>query len=123
MSLPARVVAAGPLQGVADWLMPVAEAKRLLQNGAVLSADGATLYAIDERGLLALDTATLSVQGRYLGNWTFDSLAASPDGERLYAVSVEEAKLVQIDPASGAVQREVSAARSPWGILRVAEGS
>ena len=109
----------GLLAALARWLVPAAEAKRLLIGGAALSPDGSTLYALGEQGLIAVDTRTLSVRGRYLEGWTLDSLALSPGGERLYAVSLDRLKLLRVDPETGALLGEVAGLSRPWGVLRV----
>jgi hypothetical protein len=119
---PAPVADAGPLEGLAGlFAAPVAEAKP--EHGALgaaaLSADGKTLFALAERGLLAIDTHDLSLRERYLPEMTLSSLALSADGARLYAVSLEQSTIVQLDPASGKLLGTVAGARRPWGVLRV----
>lgn len=104
------------LTRLAQWLVPTAEAKRILMGGAALSADGRTLFALGEKGLLALNTGDLALRGRYLTDWTLDSLALSPDGARLYAISAERSKIVELDPATGVLVTEVAGASHPWGI-------
>jgi hypothetical protein len=108
-----------PTAAASGIAAPVAEAKRLLSGGAVLSPDGKTLFAIGGQGLLAINTKDLSLRGRYLADWTFDSIALSADGSRLYAVSAEQDKIVQIDAASGRVAAEIAGAAYPASVLRV----
>jgi hypothetical protein len=55
-------------------------------NGTVLSPDGRTLV-ISGAGAVWIDAATLHAQSRQLTDWTVGSLALSPDGGKLYAVS------------------------------------
>ena len=109
------------LARLAQWLAPTAEAKRILVGGAALAPDGRTLFALGETGLLVVNTNDLALRGRYLTDWTFDSLALSTSGARLYLVSAERNKVLQLDPASGQVVAEVSGASQPWGIWHVAE--
>ncbi len=104
------------LTRLARRLAPTAEAKRILIGGAALSPDGRTLFALGEKGLLAINTSDLAVQGRYLADWTLDSLALSPDGARLYVISAEQSKIVELDPATGMIVTEVAGASHPWGI-------
>jgi outer membrane protein assembly factor BamB len=118
-TLPAPTAGVGPSGIAALFAAPVAEAKRSLSGGAVLSPDGKTLFAIGEQGLLAIDTKDLSLRDRYLPGWRLDSIALSADGARLYAVSAEQGKIVRIDPASGAPVAEVAGASRPSGLLRV----
>ncbi len=116
-TLPApSAVAPNLLARLAQWLAPTAEAKRILIGGAALSPDGRTLFALGETGLLVVNTSDLALRGRYLKDWALDSLALSPDGTRLYVVSAEHAKIVQLDPATGMSVAEIAGASHPWGI-------
>ena len=98
---------------------PVAEAKRILIGGAALSSNGATLFVLADKGLLAINTKDLTLRGRYLTDTTLDSVAVSPDGERLYVVSVERNQIMQISATNGAMLGEVSGVKKPWGVLHV----
>jgi outer membrane protein assembly factor BamB len=118
---------AGPLDALAAlFAAPVAEAKpehgRGALGAATVSADGKTLFALGQRGLLAIDTRDLSLRERYLQDTALGSLALSADGARLYAVSLEEGQIVRLDTATGKLLGEVASARRPWGVLRVAVG-
>src|SRR5262245_17038291 len=64
-----------------------AEARKQLAASSVsaMAPDGKTLYALGERGLLAIDTQSLTLRGRYLPDWVLDGVAISPDSARLYA--------------------------------------
>lgn len=70
---------AGLVQGV--------EAKGFGSNGAAVSPDGKTLVAIGVHGVMWIDTASLKVTDSQLNDWTVWSLALSPNGDHLYAVS------------------------------------
>ncbi len=124
-NLPAAPVAsAGPLGALAAlFAAPVAEAKPEHGQGAIgaaaLSADGKTLFALSERGLLAIDTRDLSLRERYLPDTPLSTLALSADGERLYAVSLEESTIVQLDASTGKLLGTIAGTRRPWGVLRV----
>jgi YVTN family beta-propeller protein len=118
--LPAPTAAApNLLVRLAQWLVPTAEAKRILVGGATLSPDGRTLFVLDDKGYLAINTNDLSLRGRYLKDWMLDSLAVSPNGARLYAVNAERSKVLQLDPATGAVVAQIAVSGGPWGVLRV----
>jgi hypothetical protein len=124
-NLPAAPVASvGPLGALAAlFAAPVAEAKPEHGQGAIgaaaLSADGKTLFALGERGLLAIDTHDLSLRERYLPDTQLNTVALSGDGERLYAVSLEESAIVQLDAATGKLLGTIAGTRRPWGVLRV----
>jgi DNA-binding beta-propeller fold protein YncE len=72
-------------------------------GSAALSPDGSLLLAGGGQGVVAIDTRSLEVTGRYLGGWTVDGLVASSDGRRLYALSRSRGQLATLDPSSGAV--------------------
>src|SRR5256885_3786107 len=59
-----------PLAG----LVTDADAKGPRIGGAALSADGRTLFAVGQTGLVAIDTATLKVRLRILSGETVDSI-------------------------------------------------
>lgn len=105
---------------LSNWLAPAAEAKRLLVGGAALSPDGQTLYAIADKGLLAIDTASLSPRGHLLKDWLLDSIALDPTGARLYAVDAQLATILALDPSTGETLATIHGADHPAGILRVA---
>jgi len=54
-----------------------------------------------------------------LAAWPLDSIAASPDGARLYAVSAEKGKLLLLDAATGRMVKEIAGASHPWSVLGV----
>jgi hypothetical protein len=78
----------GLLSALSQLLFPVAQAKRYITSGAVLSPDGSRVYAVAEKGISVIETATLTSRPTYfVTDDEFDSIALTPDGERLYAVS------------------------------------
>jgi DNA-binding beta-propeller fold protein YncE len=72
-------------------------------GSAILSPDGSLLLAGGANGVVAIDTASLEVTGRFLDGWAVDGLVASTDGKRLYVLSRARGQLATLDPASGAV--------------------
>jgi DNA-binding beta-propeller fold protein YncE len=63
------------------------EAKGFGSNGAVATPDGRTLVTIGTKGVVWIDTASLRATGTQLNDWRVWSLALSPNGDNLYAVS------------------------------------
>jgi YVTN family beta-propeller protein len=110
----------GLLDGLARELFPTAEAKRLLQGGAALSPDGQSLFVIAEKGLLAIETAGLTLRRSFLPDWTLDSVVVSPGGSRVYVVSAERGLVMALDPSTGETLATIRGADHPWGVLRVA---
>ena len=103
-----------PRQG--GGLVTNADAKGPRIGGAALSRDGRTLYSFADRGVVAIDTATLKVRTRYLDPWQPDSMRLSSDGKWLYVAESSESKLWQIDAATGAVT-ELKSVANPWALL------
>jgi hypothetical protein len=120
---PAPSASAGPLGGLAAlFAAPVAEAKPEHgggSGGAVLSPDGKTLFVLGERGLLAISTADLKENRRYLPDMALSSVAISADGQRLYATNGEQGRIVLLDLAAGAALAEIGGMGSPGSILWV----
>jgi len=94
-----------------------ADAKGARIGGATVSADGRTLFALGNTGILAIDTATLKVRARILEGESVDSLRLSTDGQWLYAAGAATSKVWQINPSTGAVSGEVAGATNPWALL------
>jgi hypothetical protein len=109
----------GLVARLANRLVPAAEAKRLLVGGAALSPDGQTLFAIGDKGLVAIRTNDLGSRGHYLQDWPLDSIALNADGTRLYAVSGERGAVLALDPQTGKILATVHGADHPAGLLRI----
>ena len=84
-----------------------AHAKRFVFGGAVLSPDASVLYAVGDWGVLSVNTADLSVRGRWATRLQFLSLALTPDGSWLFGL--DRRGLVAIDTRSGAAAPAIPA--------------
>ncbi len=98
---------------------PVADAKRYMRGGALLSADGVTLYAAGTKGIAVIDTKSLSSRATWAGDTSFDSLSISPDGARMYAISDQLAKIRVLRTSDGAVLGEIKPASYPSEVIRI----
>jgi hypothetical protein len=98
---------------------PPAGAKQLTMRGVALSPDGAILLAVDGRGLLAIDTGSLTVTRRLAPDATFGSVAFGADGRSFYALDTASGTLQRRDTATGAVLGAFGGGAHPAGILRV----
>jgi len=114
------VGAAGEDRPAALWraVFPVAEAKRYITGGALLSPDGRSIYASGTKGVAVIDRETLASR-MWETTHEFDNMALSPDGRRLYATSNAEAKIFIIDTADGASLGTFAAPSYAQAILRV----
>lgn len=117
--LPAALATKTPLAALAGLLLPAAEAKGIPAGGAVLSPDGATLWTVAPKGLVAINTRDLSVRGRYLQETAFQSIALSADGSRLYATSPQWGMIMLLDARTGVKLEDINSVGNPWTILRV----
>src|SRR5713101_6682972 len=109
-------VALGHMDSFLAGLVTNAQAKGPQIGGAALSPDGRTLFSFADRGVIAIDTATLKVRARYLDPWMPDTMRLSSDGKWLYVAESSENKLWQIDPVTGAVA-EVTGTAHAWALL------
>jgi hypothetical protein len=86
---------AGLLATLGQLLFPVAQAKRYITGGAIISPDGSRIYAVASKGISVIETATLASRPTYfVTDEEFDSLALTTDGERLYAVGNTKGTIV-----------------------------
>jgi DNA-binding beta-propeller fold protein YncE len=96
-----------------------------LYNGASLSPDQSMLYFVGVHGIWSFSTAdintgTLHIQGNYLADQTFTSIAMSNNGQTLYAVHPDRG-LTLFNVTSGqSLQVTQSPTRVPRGIVWVA---
>ena len=76
----------------------------------VVAPDGLTAYAAGPRGILAIRTKDLAVTARLLEGSAVDALGMTPDGKAMFALLRDGGRIVELDPASGAVLGEVPGA-------------
>ena len=81
---------------------------------AVVSHDGARLYASSARGVAMLQTTDLSLRGWLVPDLSVRSLALSSDGTRLYALSGDSIHV--IEASSGRVLSQLAAMPGARGI-------
>jgi hypothetical protein len=107
------------LATVARMLFPIAEAKRYIRGGAVLSLDGRTLFAAGTKGIAVIDVVTLGSRATWAADSSFDSFALSPDGARLYGISDQLGKIRVVRTTDGASLGEIKPASYPGEIVRI----
>ena len=94
-------------------------AKEFGPSGSALSLDGKTLVTAGQSGLVWIDTATLRARSHQLTKWTVWSVAASPDGSRVYAVN-DAGAIAELSMADGRVAATFDPGEGfPMGLLRV----
>ncbi len=84
------------------------QAKEFGANAAVITADGKTMVAAANSGIVWIDTSGLHSSTRLLGNWSVWSLALSPDGNVLWALG-DSGRIAEISMRS----RQVAATFDP----------
>lgn len=92
----------GPLARVHRAFLPVAEAKRYIRGGALVSSDGRRLYVPGTRGIDVIDVATLRLAAVWAKDGAFDGMALSPDGARLYGIDDQTGQIEVIRTSDGA---------------------
>ena len=111
------------LARIGRWLAPVARAKIVRVPAAVVSPDGATLFATGRTGLLAVATVDLRLRDRYLPDLELNSLALDAGEGRLYTVvgtPPDPASLLVVDQMAQ-VLREIEGVGQPRAVLRVGQ--
>jgi len=95
------------------------EAKELGSNAAAVSPDGKTLVMAGAKGLIWVDTSSLKVTDRQLQDWNVWSLALSPDGTTVYAIS--DGGMIAEVPMTGSHQATTfsGAPGQPLALMRV----
>jgi len=110
-------LAMNPSRSLLANLVTEADAKGAKIGGAAISADGRTLFALGNTGIVAIDTATLKIRLRILDGESVDSIRLTTDGTWLYAAGAANSKVWQINPATGAVSGTIAGATNPWALL------
>lgn len=100
--LEVSAVERGPLARLRQALLPVADAKRFIRGGALLSSDGRRLYVPGTHGIAVVDVGALRLAAVWAKDGTFDGMALSPDGERLYAIDDQSGGIEVIRTSDGA---------------------
>ena len=106
---------AGP--SLLGGLVTQADAKGAVIGGAALSADGRTLFALADRGILAIDTSTLKVRNLILDGDQVGSIRLTADGHWLYAAGGATGKIWQINPATGAIASQIKGSANAWALF------
>jgi len=89
-------------QSASNFVIQNVQAKEFGLNASVVSSDGKTLVVANNRGIVWLDTGSLSARSRALGDLRIWSLGLTPDGKTLYAFS-DGGPIAEVSMASGAV--------------------
>ncbi len=115
----ARTVQIDSGKTVAGIFAQDVQAKEFGANAEVISPDGKTLVTAASSGIVWIETKGLHAGTRALTDWTVWSLALSPDGKVLYALS-DSGKIAEISMSS----RQVGAtfdpgAGNPMALMRV----
>jgi DNA-binding beta-propeller fold protein YncE len=98
-------------------------AKEFGPSGSVVSPDGKTLVTAGKTGLIWIDTATLRARSQQLAKWSVWSVAASPDGSRVYALN-DAGAIAELSMADGRVAATFDPGEGfPMGLLRVEPAS
>lgn len=115
-----NIVASGSTSSL--FIQDVA-AKELGPSGSVVSPDGKTLVTAGKSGLTWIDTATLRARSQQLAKWSVWSVAASPDGSRVYALN-DAGAIAELWMADGRVAATFDPGEGfPMGLLRVESAS
>lgn len=117
--IPASRAEDGVLAALGRAIFPVAEAKRYVRGGALLSPDGRTLYAIGAKGIAVIDASTLASRGTWIPDMEPGNLALSPDGARLYAIDDRSGKIVILSTSDGSSLGSIGDMGNMLAIVRV----
>jgi hypothetical protein len=70
----------------------------------IAAPDGASVFAAGDGGVIRIGTADLDVQQRYLTGTSVESLASTPDGATLFALTATGGRIARLDVATGEVE-------------------
>jgi hypothetical protein len=116
----ARTVHVDTGQSSASLFVKNVEAKMMGSSAAVVSADGKTLVTAGRTGIVWIETNGMRTKTSALKDWMVWSLALSPDGQNLYALS-DSGKIAELSMASGQVNATFDpGAVYPMALMRVA---
>ena len=109
----------GMLAAIGRLFFPVADAKRYITGGALLSPSGDRIYAAAYKGIAVVDTGDLSSRAVWQSEGEFDALALTADGERLYAVSNTGRRIAIIATRDGSKLGELVIPAFAQAIFRI----
>jgi len=109
----------GLLAALGRFLFPIADAKRYITGGALLSPNGDRIYAAGYKGIAVVNTSDLSSRAVWQADGEFDVLALTSDGERLYAVSNANGKIAIIATRDGSKLGELKIPAYGQTIVRI----
>jgi hypothetical protein len=109
----------GVLSATLRFFFPIADAKRYITGGALLSPNGDRIYAAGYKGIAVVDTSDLSSRAVWQADGEFDALALTSDGERLYAVSNADGKIAIIATRDGTKLGELKIPAYGQTIVRI----
>ena len=109
----------GAFAAIGSFFFPIAEAKRYITGGALLSPNGDRIYAAGYKGIAVVNTADLSSRAVWQTDGEFDALALTSDGERLYAVSNANGKIAIVETRDGAKLGEIKIPAFGQTIVRI----
>jgi hypothetical protein len=69
----------------------------------VAAPDGSAVFAAGARGIVRIETADLTVSGRWLEGRAVDAVAVLPDGSAIYALVRDGGRIARLDPRTGEV--------------------
>lgn len=98
---------------------PIQAATRPAAADAWLTPMGDTLFTSSDRGVIAINTETLTSRATFLPDSTIDDLALSPDGGWLFAADGGLGKVFELNAATGSMSRQITGLATPIHILAV----
>lgn len=109
----------GLLASVGRFFFPIADAKRYITGGALLSPHADRIYAAGSKGIAVVNTVDLSTRAVWQSDSEFDALALTTDGERLYALSNAKRKIVIVATRDGSKLGEIAIPAFGQTIVRI----